>query len=188
MRLKILLSGLALALLLLAGLLLAAAGLPERARYTGVYIAGVGLAAPEPGYSAPLFQLDQVQGEPVALLALRGQPVLLNFWATWCAPCLAEMPLLQTLYDDYENLHILAINMGEAPAVVAQWAQQQRLTYPLLLDPARRLERLYALRGQPSTFVIAPDGFISAVFYGAVTEDRLRAALLPFVKERARHD
>lgn len=176
----------ALLALILAAMLVIGAGLPERAVYTGQFVVRIGFTAPEPGAIAPPFRTKALTGETIDLPALRGSPVILNFWATWCEPCVLEMPLLQSIYEDDENLHILAINMGEDPAVVAQWVQGMGLTYTILLDTERRLERLYALRGQPSTYVIAPDGVIAAIFYGPVSETALRSAIAPLVKEKSR--
>jgi thiol-disulfide isomerase/thioredoxin len=139
----------------------------------------IGYVAPEVGAFAPPFERYTLAGESIQLALLRGQPVLLNFWATWCEPCRLEMPLLQTLHEEYPQLRILAINLGEDPVTVAQWVQTLELTFDIVLDPTRQLEREYALRGQPSTYVIAPDGRLSAIFYGIAPEPALRSALEP---------
>jgi peroxiredoxin len=164
--------------------LILAAGLPERADYSGFFVEDAGFVAPEQGAVAPPFALPSLSGQTIDLMSLRGSPVVLNFWATWCEPCVIEMPMLQDVYGDYENVRLLAVNMGEDSADVAQWVQSAGLTFDILLDKDRHLERVYALRGQPSTFVIAPDGIIIAVFYGPVSEAALRSALAPYVKER----
>jgi thiol-disulfide isomerase/thioredoxin len=173
----------ALLALLAAFVLVMWAGLPDRAAYTGQYVPEIGYVAPEIGAFAPPFDRQTLTGQRVQLTALRGQPVLLNFWATWCEPCRLEMPLLQTLHEEYPQLRILAINLGEDPVSVAEWVQRLELTFDIVLDPARQLELDYALRGQPSTYVIAPDGRLSAIFYGIAPEPALRAALEANVRQ-----
>jgi peroxiredoxin len=172
-------------LLLAAGLCLTAAaalvlsaGLPERAQYTGV-LTEQGLVAPELDAIAPPFTATRLDGTQVSLLELRGTPVIINFWATWCAPCKAEMPQLQALYETYPEgeIRILAVNVGEDQASIAQWADQYGLTFDLLLDPAGQIAALYHLRGQPSTYVISPEGAITSVIFGPATMMQLEAAL-----------
>lgn len=166
-------------LLLTGGGLLMVAGLPERAAYTGEYITGIGYVAPEMGAIAPPFERTSLTGETLSLDGLRGEVVILNFWATWCAPCVTEMPELQMIYDEFQDsgLHILGINMGESPAVIREWVREQDLTFDIIPDTTGDLTRLYRLRGQPTTAVIAPSGKIAAIFYGPVRAGTLRDLL-----------
>lgn len=161
--------------------LLVGVGLPQHADFTGRRIAGIGRVAPEVGSLAPPFERETLTGENISLFALRGQPVLINFWATWCGPCQYEMPELQSLYDDYADsgLRILAVNLGESRRQMAAWVQDFGLTFDMLPDSNRELEALYRVRGQPATVVVQPDGRISAIFYGATTAATLRDHL-PF--------
>lgn len=167
----------------LAIALLLAAGLPNRADYTGQVITDLDgnlrVVAPELNALAPPFERTTLTGETIDLLALRGQPVIINFWATWCAPCRAEMPELQALYDAYagQGLRILAVNMGESAPIASRWVDDMALTFDILLDPQRDLERLYRVRGQPSTYVIGADGHIEAIFYGPTTAATLERYL-----------
>ena len=176
-------------LLVLACLCLVAAltlvirvGLPERAAYSG-FITENGIFAPELAALAPPFRAETARGESVDLLALRGSPVIINFWATWCAPCVVEMPELQALYETWraEGLHVLAVNLGEDANAVLQWSQVYGLSFDLLLDPQGEIAALYRLRGQPSTYVVSTDGFVTAIFYGPVSADQLEAALVPLL-------
>jgi len=168
-------------LLGVAAALMAGTGLPQRADYTGQFIGAIGRFAPEVGAIAPPFTSFTLSGGPLRLSALRGQPVIINFWATWCGPCRAEMPELQTLYEQYaaDGLRVLAVNLGERQDVVSAWVDDFGLTFDIVLDPQRDLEALYRVIGQPATYVIAPDGRISDIFYGATTAATLQSRL-PF--------
>lgn len=178
-RLLLLICGVA--LLSFAGMLIAAAGLPDRAVYSSVFLPGeTRPVAPELNAIAPPFTLRTVQGARVELLALRGQTVVINFWATWCVPCAIEMPELQMVYEALSGqFHLLAINLGESADAVRQWADRHGLTFPLLLDADLSVSSAYRLRAQPSTYIIAPDGSIVAAFFGPVSADVLRSALHP---------
>ena len=92
------------------------------------------------------------------------------------------MPAFQAVYDTYKDkgLHILAVNLGEAPATAYAWAKALNLTFDILLNPAQDVATLYQLRGQPSTFVVSPGGVITQIFYGPTTEAALRGALAPY--------
>jgi peroxiredoxin len=162
--------------------LLATAGLPERAAYSG-QITDAGVFAPEIAALAPPFSAASTKGERVNLLALRGAPVIINFWATWCEPCAVEMPELQALYEarQSEGLRVLAINLGEPAATIEAWSQSYDLTFDLLLDPQGEIAASYRLRGQPSTYVVAPDGTVTAIFYGPTNVAQLDAALAPLL-------
>ncbi|MCB9454250.1 MAG: TlpA family protein disulfide reductase [Anaerolineaceae bacterium] len=153
--------------LVAAAVIVIAAGLPERADYTGESLFGTIPIAPEIGAQAPGFTADTLDGETITLGALRGQTVIVNFWATWCGPCRLEMPELQALYAGADGtLRILAVNLGEAPGAIRQWVDELGLTFTIVIDPAQDIAQLYHLRGQPSTYVIAPDGIITHIFYG----------------------
>src|SRR5687768_864463 len=108
-------------------------GLPERAQFTG-QITADGLAiAPELDAIAPAFELSSLHGNIINLSMLRGKPVVVNFWATWCEPCKVEMPALEAVYNAYKDqgLHMLAVNLGESGEVVAVWAREMKLTFDI---------------------------------------------------------
>jgi peroxiredoxin len=174
------LSGAAMALIA-ALLLLNSAGLPQRADFTGGVprTPGTPHIAPEIQSIAPDFTLQATTGATFRLGDTRGNPVILNFWATWCGPCAIEMPILQSVFETYQdkNLQVVAVNIGESVSAVQQWQQTHQLTYPLLLDHDQRVAAAYQLRGQPSTYIMAPDGIITHIFFGPVTEAAITAAL-----------
>lgn len=166
--------------------LLLEAGLPQRASFTGrLDSRSARPVAPEIGARAPTFAAPTATNPDLTLnLAdLRGSPVIVNFWATWCAPCRVELPVLQALYAQHRaaGLRVLAVNVGESGAQALTWRDELGLTFDLLLDRDQSVAALYHLRGQPSTYIIAPDGVISHIFYGPVTAADLRAALRPYL-------
>jgi peroxiredoxin len=154
--------------------LLTQSDLPNRADYTGNNIEDIGYVAPELNNIAPPFTLSTVNFEKLATSDLHGQVVIINFWATWCVPCRAEMPELQALYDQYEDdIRILGVNLGESPQSVAQWIDEFDLTYDILLDPVQSVAQHYQIRGQPSTYVLDTQHMIRAIYYGSVSMEQL---------------
>jgi len=126
-------------------------------------------AAPEVGKLAPNFELNTLDGQSVALSQLKGTPVLVNFWATWCGPCTYEMPFLQQVYEDWpeEELVLLAINIQEGSSKVSQFMQSQGFSFPVLLDSQAAVAQQYSVMGIPSTFFIDSDGVIQEIKVGA---------------------
>jgi peroxiredoxin len=157
-------------------------GLPERADFTGQLSASGLLIAPEVGAIAPTFALQKPDGDRISLGTMRGAPIIINFWATWCEPCRVEMPALQAIYDVHREagLRILAVNLGETAETAQAWSQEMQLSFDILLDPQQEVVRLYQLRGQPSTYVVSPDGVITHIFYGPMSETALYSALAPY--------
>lgn len=153
-----------------AGLIVWRAGLP------GDTLTALNIA-PRIGATAPPLQLPLLDDNSFILSDLRGQVVVLNFWATWCVPCRIEMPALQTLYEQSQGVRVIGINLGESPETARQWVDDLHLTFDIALDRDGYAATLYQLRGQPSTYVIAPDGVISQIFYGAVDISALETAV-----------
>jgi len=139
---------------------------------SGLVVAG---CSPTPAQSAnvgdpaPNFQLQNLDGEPVALSNLKGKAVLLNFWATWCPPCRREMPYIQEIYDEWpeEWLVVLAINIGESASKVEEFMQRYGLSFPVLLDTKEKVAQGYNIRHIPTTFFIDKDGIIRMKIIGA---------------------
>ena len=109
------------------------------------------------------FTLTDLSGKSWKLSQLKGKVVLLNFWATWCPPCNRELPDLEALYKKHEKqgLVVLAISDEEA-AKVQPFVAKQKLTYPVLLDPGRKVNELFEIEGIPKSFVYDRDGKIVA--------------------------
>jgi peroxiredoxin len=126
------------------------------------------------GSAAPSFTARTLDAEarPKTLADYRGQVVLLNVWATWCAPCRAEMPSMQALHTAYadKGLRVVAVSVdgpGEEDKIRA-FARQYGLTFELLHDPSGGVQRIYQTTGVPESFVIGPDGVIRKKVIGAV--------------------
>lgn len=128
--------------------------------------------------TAPNFAAHDLQGRPVRLASLRGQVVLLNFWATWCAPCLEEMPAMQRLHQAYRGrgLTVLALSQDEAPpAVVARFAQSLGLGFTVWHDPGREVGRSWGIPGLPASYLITHDGEFALRALGAFDWDGTEA-------------
>lgn len=131
-----------------------------------------GATSVETGRAAPDFVLQEHgTGRLVRLSDYRGKAVVLNFWATWCPPCVAEMPELQSLHAKHEaagDLVVLAVDVEEPPAAVEEFKQQRALTLPILSDRTGEVRRYYGLPGLPGTFFIDRDGVIRGKALGPV--------------------
>ncbi|MFC2003099.1 peroxiredoxin family protein [Chloroflexota bacterium] len=123
----------------------------------------------EIGNLAPDFQLQSLDGQAFSLSSLRGKAVLLNFWASWCGPCIFEMPFLQEIYEEWpgKGLVLLAINVGESSSQVEKFIQSKGLSLPVLLDTKAEVAHKYNIRFFPTTFFIDKDGIIQEVRIGA---------------------
>src|SRR5882762_5005234 len=109
------------------------------------------------------FTLTELNGKTWTLKELRGKVVVVNFWATWCPPCRKEMPDLETLYNQFkeQGLVILAIS-DEDESKVKPFIAEQKVTYPILLDPGRKVNELFEIEGIPKTFVYDRSGKLVA--------------------------
>ena len=127
-----------------------------------------GAATPAPSTVAPDFTLHGADGRNVRLQELRGQVVLVNFWATWCGPCREEMPRLQSLYDKYRasGFVLLGVNVDDDPRNAMGVAQKLKVSFPVLLDTDKSVSRLYDLGTMPSTVLIDRDGRVRHVHRG----------------------
>jgi peroxiredoxin len=143
-------------------------------------VTGGGIPAPREGFLAPAFTLQDGQGNMVSLESLRGRPVLLNLWASWCPPCRAEMPAMQAVYEQYaaQGFVILAVNTTyqDDPQAARQFAENLGLTFPILYDLDGSASRQYQVRSMPTSFFIGADGVIRRVVIGGpMAEALLRA-------------
>ena len=134
-------------------------------------------AAPKAGSAAPDFELESLSGERLRLQDLSGKPVVINFWATWCIPCEAEMPLLQESYERYPGLKVLAINFAEPSADVQAFVDKHALTFDILLDPRAIVQSLYRVRGYPTTYFIDAQGLVQGVHIGVLSQRQLNGYL-----------
>src|SRR5204862_2685153 len=120
------------------------------------------------GQNAPAFQTQLIGGQSISLESLRGKVVLINFWATWCGPCRAEMSYFQTLGAKYgsKDFEVLAINFQEKPETITKYTDSIGLKLDVALDLKGEINRRYGVNQYPVSFVIGRDGKILARQYG----------------------
>jgi len=130
------------------------------------------------GHSAPDFSLANSELVGVEKLSdLRGQVVLLNFWATWCQYCVREIPALEAVYQQYrdEGFLVIGVDLGETPAEVAEFREAVPFTYPVAYDANERIFRDYGGRGVPVSFLLDREGIIRYIIYGETSEEMFAA-------------
>ncbi len=136
------------------------------------------------GDRAPDFSLRTLDGTVVSLNQYRGKKVILNFWASWCPPCQAEMPDLQAYYAEYadEGFVIVAIDSGEGEADVRAFVEQYGLTFPVWLDPG--MDALYAFQNPdlPSSYVIDREGTVRLSWTGQISRTMLDRYVTPVIE------
>lgn len=124
-----------------------------------------------PGKVAPDFTLPDMEGKEITLSALRGQVVLVNFWATWCPPCRQEMPSMEELYQQLKphGVELLAINIeANGPKVVADFLTDRSHSFPILFDQKAQVQHLYHVSRFPETFIVDRNGNIAEHVVGAI--------------------
>lgn len=110
---------------------------------------------------APEFSLASLQGKPLSLADYRGKLVLVNFWATWCAPCRKEMPGMEALYQRFKGrgLVVLAVSVDDGSKErVKAFVEKYRLSFPVALDPDSKVSDLFEVAGLPASYLIDPQG------------------------------
>ncbi|WP_342478061.1 redoxin domain-containing protein [Paenibacillus sp. FSL H7-0350] len=121
------------------------------------------------GASAPVFEAVTLQGEKVSLSEYKGRVVLLNFWATWCKPCMREMPLLNVLSESAElPVETLFVNAGESKGTVSEYMAEHQFSFPVIIDVTGRISASYRVNALPSTYIINKTGKISRVVVGEI--------------------
>ncbi len=118
---------------------------------------------------APDFVLKNLEGQEVHSSSFSKKVVLLNFWATWCPPCLDEIPSLQSLYDDYQSkgLEVIGVNLDEGnPEAVNRFVKKNRINFPVLVGDEEITVAFGGIRGIPTTFLIDREGKIVRKYVG----------------------
>jgi len=120
------------------------------------------------GASAPSFQLASMNGKPLALGELKGQVVLINFWASWCGPCRQEMPILEQLYRSYQaaGFTLLGVNVEPKEGDAQKFLKGTPVSFPILFDPDSKVSKLYEVSGMPSTIIVDRKGTVRYVHHG----------------------
>ncbi len=136
---------------------------------------------PREGEPVPEFELSTLDGRQVRMSNLRGAPVLINFWATWCAPCKQEMPLIVEQYNlnKGRGLHVLAIDTlaNDTVEEMRKFAQQFNMNFDVLVDELDAVAGGWNILGLPTSFFVRPDGTIAKVHVGQMTADQLKEYL-----------
>ncbi|MEK8132622.1 redoxin domain-containing protein [Paenibacillus filicis] len=139
--------------------------------------------APQAGDQAPNFSAMTLEGESAALSAYRGQGVLLNFWASWCGPCVSEMPRLnEASQQGVPGVTLLAVNVGESRGTAAGFAAEHQLQFPVWLDPSGEAAGRYGLVGLPRTFLIDKQGRIVKIIPGELASTEQVLELMASVR------
>lgn len=131
------------------------------------------------GQTAPDFLLTTLEGEEARLSDFRGQPVIINFWATWCPPCRAEMPDFQQLYES-EDVEILAVNLTESERsseVVQDFINELELTFPVPMDEDSVVNEHYQVQVYPTSYMIDSEGKVQFIARGAINYDIMQREL-----------
>ena len=135
--------------------------------------------ASRPTIPAPPFTLPDLEGNPVELASLRGRVVVIDFWATWCAPCVLQIPVLNAFHERHQGEDVVVLGVSvdlEGDGVVRDFAEEHGVLYPILLGD-ESLAREYGALGFPSLFVIAPDGSVDSSHIGVIDAEALEEAV-----------
>ncbi len=151
--------------MILATILVTGAAAAAQAQDGGARLELVHFSRPVP---APPFALPRLGGGQVSLAAQRGRHVLVNFWATWCPPCLAEMPSIEALHGHFAErpLEVIAVASAEEAAVVRPFVERLGITFTVAVDADGAVSTRYGARELPVTFVLDPEGRIIAAARG----------------------
>jgi peroxiredoxin len=147
-----------------------------------VFWAGAGLLAASLIFAASIklreavpadFSLPALDGGTIRLADFRGKTVVLNFWASWCVPCLEEMPELESFHQNHRSgdVVIIGVNVGETPQTARAFAHKVGVTFPIALDADTSVATRYGMRGLPMTIIVGPEGFIRWKHLGQVTRE-----------------
>ncbi|MBP6471093.1 MAG: TlpA family protein disulfide reductase [Chloroflexi bacterium] len=135
------------------------------------------------GQPAPDFTLAMLNGRETSLSDYAGQVVVVNFWATWCPPCKAEMPAINAYYEANQDkgFVVLGVNAHEDAGTVSRFIESTGFTFPILLDDYGKVEQQYQINSFPSTFVIDRDGQIVYIHIGLISPETLAAVVDPLL-------
>ncbi len=144
-------------------------------------------ASPREGFNAPDFTLDRLDGGQVTLSHLRGKVVMVNLWASWCAPCRIEMPEIERVWQAYQDQGFVVLGVDTTfqdsePDVVA-FVRELKLTFPILLDRGGGTSNRYQLRALPSTFFVDRQGVIRSAVLGAMNAGLIESKVAELVGE-----
>ena len=126
------------------------------------------------GVAAPDFTGELMDGTSITLSELQGKPVIINFWATWCGPCVKEMPAFERLKDDFgDKIGIIAENCGDDAETVKDFVEENGYTFPVVLDEEYSISMLYPTNSIPYTVVLDAEGKVTHISTGALDADTM---------------
>lgn len=126
------------------------------------------------GVQAPDFTGELIDGTSITLSELQGKPVIINFWATWCGPCVKEMPAFERLKDDFgDKIGIIAVNCGDDAGTVKDFVEENGYTFPVVLDEEYSISMLYPTNSIPYTVVVDAEGRVTHISTGALDADTM---------------
>ncbi len=142
---------------------------------SGANNANTAVNPPTVGDTAVNFTLTDLNNTPISLTQFQGHPIILNFWATWCAPCRVEMPELQAAYEAHQDdgLIILALDQDETPEQVRAFFDEMDLTFIPVIDENGTVSRQYGVFNFPTSFFINGEGQVTAVHLGPMTQSQI---------------
>ncbi len=144
-----------------------------------LFLLGMAASPPLVGGPAPVFKLEAMDGQILNLSDLKGQFVILNFWATWCVPCVKEMPEFQKAHQSLnQKVKIIGINLAESKEKVDKYIKDHHINFTILLDDYGNVSQEYEVVHLPVTYFITPDGVIrEKIFGGGITQKMIEAKI-----------
>jgi peroxiredoxin len=127
------------------------------------------------GDEAPNFALTDLEGNSHKLSDYEGQGVFLNFWGTWCEPCVEEMPAIDRQYKKYEQqgVHVLSVNIAQSNMEVSSFRDQLDLKFPIVIDKNKSVMEAYNVTWLPATILVNPEGKIEKIYTGGLTDENI---------------
>ncbi len=140
--------------------------------------------AAQAGHPAPEFTLETADGIPISLKDFRGTPIVLNFWASWCGPCRAEMPAFQRIAESHAGeIMFIGVNTQDQVDRMLAFAEEVGVTYPLPIDTTNAVTATYRVSAFPTTYFIDSDGVITDMVFGGMDQALLEAKVLGLIEK-----
>jgi len=132
---------------------------------------GIGQGEPAPDFTARVVANAEGMGTDLELKSLRGRPVVLDFWATWCGPCQAEAPIVDAIAQRYKDkVAVVGVNTSDEDGLAAVFARKKKLTFPIVYDEGNAIAKRYSVSALPTLIVVSKTGEIVAVRHGVTTD------------------
>jgi peroxiredoxin len=136
-------------------------------------------------FEAPELSLHTLDEQPISLDSYRGKVVLLNAWATWCPPCLTELPDLESYFNTHkgDDFILLGVNIGEQKNKVSEFIEKNPISFPIWLDPGEKTLRALNTLSLPYSIVIDRNGMVRLAWSGATCLENLEASVTPIIRQ-----